>query len=246
MVDRKEWASPVLVMAGLPFYFVNLLDNPTTTQSLQQVAHTISGGGSGTIQAYYAHWLLHMAQVEPFEVVLDPCAGIGTIPVEADAYRKSCIGLGGDSVLNHPTIASAAGALEQAAHKGPLASSLLTAWDAAHVPIRTSSVDAVVLDLPFKQKYISENALNQLLPLIFLECARVLVPGQGRIVLLSGSITATTKALDDCQSYWMQPCCMVTPVTIGGLLAWIVRVERSQVPYTIPVSTLVDYSECEN
>jgi hypothetical protein len=178
-----------------------------------------------------AHLLLHMAQVEPFEVVLDPCAGIGTIPLEADAYRKSCIGLGGDVVLNHPTIASAAGALEQAARKGPPASSLLAAWDAAHLPIRTSSVDAVVSDLPFGQKCLSANALNQLLPLIFLECARVLVPGQGRMVLLSGSTTATTKALDECQSYWVQPCSMVTPVTIGGLLAWIVRVERSQVPY---------------
>jgi hypothetical protein len=178
-----------------------------------------------------AHLLLHMAQVEPFEVVLDPCAGIGTIPLEADAYRKSCIGLGGDVVLNHPTIASAAGALEQAARKGPPASSLLAAWDAAHLPIRTSSVDAVVSDLPFGQKCLSANALSQLLPLIFLECARVLVPGQGRMVLLSGSTTATMKALDECQSYWVQPCSMVTPVTIGGLLAWIVRVERSQVPY---------------
>jgi hypothetical protein len=54
--------------------------------------------------------------------------------------RKSHIAV----VLNHPTIASAAGALKQANRKDPPASSVVAAWDAAHLPIQTSSVDAVV------------------------------------------------------------------------------------------------------
>jgi hypothetical protein len=183
-----------------------------------------------------AHILLHLAEVERHEVVLDPCAGIGTIPVTADQYyhprNTPAIGLGGDIVLNHPTIASAAGVFEQkaATTKNP-ASSLLAAWDAAHLPVRSSSVDAIVSDLPFGQQCLSTSALNQLLPLIFLQCARVLTPTTGRMVLLCGSPNTVFPALELSESYWLQPCSIVTPVTIGGLLAWIVRVERSNVIY---------------
>jgi hypothetical protein len=108
-----------------------------------------------------------MAQVlEPFEVVLDPCSGISTIHFEAGAYKNS-IGLGSDVVLNHLTIALAVGALKQAAFKGSPARLLLAAWDAMHLWIWTSSVDALVLDLAFGQNCFLVNALNQLLPLIF-------------------------------------------------------------------------------
>ena len=207
-----------------------------------------------------AHILLNLASLQPYEVVLDPCAGIGTIPMEADRYYFSCngngtsnnnttrtsssaIGLGGDVALHHPTLATAASALEQYNHTPSTAtttasssssssSSMLAAWDAAQLPIRNSSVDVIVSDLPFGKQCLSANALNQLLPLLLMECARVLVPKTGRMVLLCGVPNAILQALEESQEYWIRPCTIVTPVTIGGLLAWIVRVERNHVLFS--------------
>lgn len=178
-----------------------------------------------------SHMLLCMGRIQPFETVLDPCAGIGTIPIEADVFFNRSIGLGGDVVLHHPIIASAASSMEQLARKKPrLVSSLVASWDAAHLPVRSSSIDACVSDLPFGKQCLSTSALRQLLPLLFLECARVLVPRHGRILILCGS-TSITESLQQSMVYWKLPCTIATPVTIGGLQAWIFRIERSDVAF---------------
>jgi hypothetical protein len=178
-----------------------------------------------------AHTLLQLAKVQPFETVLDPCAGIGTIPLEADVFFQQSIGIGGDVVLDHPTIASAAGSMEQIARGNTQApASLLCAWDAAHLPIRTGSIDVCVSDLPFGKQCLSTNALRQLLPILFLECARILTLNYGRIVMLCGS-PGITESLEESRNYWKIPCTIATPVNIGGLQAWIFRIERNGNPY---------------
>jgi len=60
------------------------------------------------------------------------------------------------------------------------------AWDAALLPLCDRSVDTVVSDLPFGVKCLTAAKLQKLLPLAFRECARVLRPGTGRMVLLCG------------------------------------------------------------
>ncbi|CAJ1969290.1 unnamed protein product [Cylindrotheca closterium] len=190
-----------------------------------------------------AHLMLELAELKPYEMVLDPCAGIGTIPVEAEHYywnkqqhQHRAIGIGGDIVVNHESICSAAFALENIArqqdveaddNKNKNFSRLSVAWDAALLPLRSGIVDAVVSDLPFGKMCLSASAVEQLLPLVMVQCARVLVPKTGRMVLLCGSPDAVLRALERCPQYWKQPCTMVAPVNIGGLLAWMLRVERS-------------------
>lgn len=177
-----------------------------------------------------AHVLLRMAQIKPFEIVLDPCAGLGTIPVEADIFFPKCIGLGGDIVLNHQSLASAASAMEQAARASAAPASMLAAWDAAMLPIRTASIDATVSDLPFGKQCLSSNGLKKLLPLVFIECARVLLPTKGRLVVLCGN-PSITEYLEHSKVYWKLPCTIATPVSIGGLQAWIFRLERNEVRF---------------
>jgi SAM-dependent methyltransferase len=184
-----------------------------------------------------AHLLLRMANIQSGDVVLDPCAGIGTIPLEADEYYFSssmfpppsrAIGLGGDLVLDHPQIASAANGLASAnsTHSSSKTACYMAAWDAAYLPIRTASVDVIVSDLPFGQQCLSAKALSDLLPLIVSEMARVLRP-HGRMVLLCGSHELVLQALTDTSSHWKLPCTALVPVTIGGLLAWVVQVDRN-------------------
>jgi 23S rRNA G2445 N2-methylase RlmL len=144
-----------------------------------------------------AHLLLQMADMQNsgVEIVLDPCVGIGTIPVEAEQYfsgrrkNKQCVSIGGDLVLNSPKYTKIAGLLESVSRRidcdditNEIESSLLVAWDASHLPMRTSSVDIVISDLPIGQQCLSRDSLNQLLLLVFRECARVLTSKSGRMV----------------------------------------------------------------
>lgn len=196
-----------------------------------------------------AHILLQMANLQPYDIVMDPCAGVGTIPVEAEYYQNSfetslsCgntnhpskfLGIGGDVVLNNPKYTTIAGIMENAkTTKQHIGSSLLVAWDASHLPVRTASIDVTASDLPFGQQCLSANELNRLLPLIFLECARVLRPNTGRMVMLAGGspigIIANIEKLS--KKYWKQPIPRVTPISIGGILAWIIVVVRNETPF---------------
>jgi hypothetical protein len=215
-----------------------------------------------------AHMLLHLAQVQAGEIVLDPCAGIGTIPLDIETFYESCsvlretsvmtgtstestppcfaraIGLGGDLVLNNATIASVAQAMVACTRPMPSKRmmhfpSFLAAWDAAHLPLRTGSVDVVVSDLPFGKQCLSVNALAVLLPLVVSEMARVLAPSSSsspsRIVILCGSYELLLQSLEATPSYWCVPCRAIFPVSIGGLLAWIVQVERTATPFSTGV-----------
>jgi SAM-dependent methyltransferase len=168
-----------------------------------------------------AHILLDIANLKPGDIVLDPFVGIGTIAMEADLYSSTVIGIGGDLVLNDPTFTRMA--------RGVGADGILSAWDASCMPIRAESVDAIVSDLPFGQNCLSVNTLHQLMPLVFLECARVLRPG-GRMVLLCGNTPVTMLGFVQALSgqYWERPFSRFSPVTIGGLVAWVVEVCRNR------------------
>ena len=194
-----------------------------------------------------AQLLLQIANLQKYDIVLDPCAGVGTIPVEAEQYHKRSefthpqglneskhfISIGGDLVLNNPKYTQVAGLIEnfnRRKNDGLKSSSLLVAWDATHLPMRTSSVDVVVSDLPFGQQCLSVAALQQLLPLVFLECARVLTPTTGRMVILAGGSPLTVIAMirELSGKYWKKPISRISPVSIGGILAWILRVDRNE------------------
>jgi tRNA G10 N-methylase Trm11 len=91
--------------------------------------------------------------------------------------------------LINPSFLNLAGALEGTRNGIPKRqvdiSNLLVAWDATMLAVRASSVDFVLSDLPFGQRCLSLSLMYQPLPAIFCECARVLQPGRGRMILLS-------------------------------------------------------------
>lgn len=187
------------------------------------------------------------------EVVVDNFAGIGTIPVEADQHqyyydsssgrrknKQCCISIGGDLVLNNPKYTQVAGVYESISRgkeyndnskSNELHSAILVAWDAAHLPLRTSSADVVVSDLPFGQQCLSLHSLNQLLPLVFRECARILSPETGRMVLLCGSPKILNAIEELSDRYWEKPIPRVSPVNIGGILAWVIRLNRNELVF---------------
>lgn len=177
-----------------------------------------------------AQLLSFMVQLSPGDVVLDPCAGIGTIPMEVPS---GVVGIGGDLILNDsPLRPVAAEYTRQMKHHNARCRSSLLAWDAALLPLRTSCVDAIVTDLPFGQQCLSSQKLYGLLPLLFGEFGRVLRPDTGRMLLLCGSFAPILDTLEKLNSFqsegmvWNLPAESVSPVNIGGFAAWIIKVQR--------------------
>ncbi|KAL7565985.1 hypothetical protein ACA910_011007 [Epithemia clementina (nom. ined.)] len=179
-----------------------------------------------------AQMMLHLAQLQPGDILLDPCAGIGTIPVEAQFLSINDIALGGDLVLTPEGFGPVGCDYVKGSRKIQKSSSSLDLFlfDASQLPFRTGIVDAIVSDLPFGQTCLSAAKLDQLMPLIMLELARVLRPSTGRCVLLCGCFGLVLEALKNAnqntQHIWQLPCTAVSPVNIGGIIAWIVQVKR--------------------
>lgn len=183
--------------------------------------------------------LLHLAKIQPGDVVLDPCGGLGTLPVEAALGSVPCVGLGGDVALRNDYFARLAtkylkGVQQITTSKSSSGSGAVnfTAWDAALLPIRNGSVDCIISDLPFGSKCLSSSKLQRFLPLLISECARVLRPESGRIVFLCGAgsyqniidIIGSQKSTSGTPSFHSP--CAVFPANIGGFIAWVVIVER--------------------
>jgi ubiquinone/menaquinone biosynthesis C-methylase UbiE len=179
-----------------------------------------------------AQLLLHLVGLKSGAVVLDPCVGIGTIAHEC-AYLKY-VGLGGDIVLTPSLLGPQATTYSASIqNEQQRIAATLIAWDAANLPIRTGTVDAVVSDLPFGRLCLSTNKLQQLLPLVLNEMARVLRRNSGNIVLLCGHYKLVLEALEfinhnhgEQNLIWEFPCTAVFPVNIGGMLAWVIQVRR--------------------
>jgi hypothetical protein len=203
----------------------------------------LSGGvfsGLVRLRPSTAQLLLRLARPGPGDVVLDPCAGIGTVPAEAlFAGAAPAVAIGGDLVLHPELLGSvAAGYLSQGRdchrrwHPGARSTAVeLLGADASWLPFRDEVVDAIVSDLPFGQMCLSSAKLDGLIPLLVSEAARVLRRSSGRMVLLCGSYATVLSALLDensraRQKIWDLPCEAVFPVNIGGFLGWIVQVNR--------------------
>jgi len=185
-----------------------------------------------------AHMLLSLAQLEPGDVVLDPCSGVGTIPMEVIFHEKTAVGIGGDVVLTPDGLGPVAASYAKDAHaiqrqQSNAASNAACAdqfaWDATILPLRDSTVDAVVSDLPFGSQCLSRTKLERMLPLILSEMARVLRPQLGRLVLLCGDykqVVQYLQQLNKSGDVIEMPCDSIIPVNIGGLQAWVVIARR--------------------
>jgi Putative RNA methylase family UPF0020 len=191
-----------------------------------------------------AQILLHLARIQVSDVVLDPCAGIGTIPIEAAIQSPAGLSLGGDVAMMEREVRDVAveyscqarkkiraGSKTEKCSPGGGAAEML-AWDATNLPVRPQSIDVVISDLPFGRKCMSTSELDKFLPLFLSEAARVLRPSVGRMVLLCGSCTPILEALKSANNeshnpvVWNLPADAVFPVNIGGTVAFVVQVSR--------------------
>ncbi|XP_023234396.1 THUMP domain-containing protein 3-like [Centruroides sculpturatus] len=102
-------------------------------------------------------------------------------------------------------------------------------WDACSLPLRNSSVDVFVTDLPFGKRMGSKFDNRKLYPSLLNEMARVCKNKNGRAVLLTQDKKTMSQTIGRYGRFWKQT--RVLGVNIGGLSACVYLLSRTTVPF---------------
>ncbi|CAK8998603.1 unnamed protein product [Durusdinium trenchii] len=125
----------------------------------------------------------------PGDLVLDPMCGSGILLLEAAQCWPGAFYLGLDDDPKQLERSRKNSAVLEAA---PCASLSFGRSDARRLPLKSSSVDAVLCDLPFGKQYGSEEDNLALYPAVLAEFWRVLRLGTGRAALLTNQANSKT------------------------------------------------------
>lgn len=179
--------------------------------------------GPTTLDAANAYALLKWANVQPGEIVYDPMAGAGTIPIEGSHIYPHSHFIISDHSMQNMDIAMQN--VRACAGKGPLT---VFCCDAAKIPLRHQSVDVVVSDLPFGMRHGSVSANKSLYPALFKQMERVLKSG-GRAVLLTMAKSVIKQVIDQRKKFgWTL--ISERPLEVGGYLSWVFELQFTFLP----------------
>ncbi|MFN2131013.1 MAG: methyltransferase domain-containing protein [Anaerolineae bacterium] len=123
--------------------------------------------------------MVALSKPTPEDRFCDPMCGAGTILAERALHSPYRELIGGD--IDPDALLAAEVNLSNVHYAGD---QVLHLWDAASLPIRTGTLDAIVCNLPFGLQIGSHAENERLYASFFREMVRVLRPG-GRAVLLS-------------------------------------------------------------
>lgn len=169
--------------------------------------------GSTTLNACIAYGLIKIANVKDGDVVLDPMAGVGSIPIECSQVFPNSICLCSD--IKSKDIDKA----KVNADKFSKGRVILMNADATNLPIRDSSVDIVVSDLPFGKRHGSFKKNRKLYPKMLKEMTRILKSG-GRAAFLTSEKNVMRRTIENYKSKgWILD--KEWPCDVGGLGASI-------------------------
>ncbi|XP_053189029.1 THUMP domain-containing protein 2 [Scomber japonicus] len=163
-----------------------LLGIPLTRLPLANRSYIKTTGLRSTV----AWAMASLAQIQSGFCVVDPMCGVGTILIEAAQEHKDVCFLGMDIDDGQLQKANENVAFAELGNRIHLlnASSMV-------LPLPSSSVDAVVCDLPFGRKFGSKTNMAANLPLILTEMERVLCVGGTLVLLLSPQLSCQLKKL---------------------------------------------------
>lgn len=192
---------------------------------------TITEFGLCTLRPNTAACLARLAQLQPGEVVLDPMAGTGAIPLEGALGFPATFHLAGE--LAGKSVRSCRANLDGVVAKNKLASGPAMdtlQWDCITAAcLRDNSVDVIISDLPFGRRSGSKADNKKLYPDMLVSMARLVRPGSGRAVLLTQDKTSMFASLRRVSHYWSRPAAGPAIITtnIGGLTAIVFLLART-------------------
>ncbi|KAF9428940.1 THUMP domain-containing protein 3 [Podila epigama] len=158
--------------------------------------------GRTSLRMEIAYTLLALAGPKPGDVVLDVCAGVGTIPIVGAAHFPQSLFVGSEIVPSNVEKAAenAVGMkarVERETRSGLPSHSkpILLFGDAKAVCWRSGTVDLIVSDLPWGQRESSHLANCKMYPRLVKEVVRLLRVG-GRAILVTGERKLLQRQLD--------------------------------------------------
>ncbi|KAF7704776.1 THUMP domain-containing protein 2 isoform X1 [Silurus meridionalis] len=175
-VEVNVYISDDHCVVGIP-----LLRQPLATRSY--LKHT---GLRSTI----AWAMASLCNLQEASVVLDPMCGVGTILLEAVQECPNGVFIGMDS-----DGAQLKKAVENVHAAGQKERVLFVQSSCMALPLPSSSVDAVVCDVPFGRKFSCGMDMSAALPHLLAEMERVLREGGTLVLLLSLQLSSLIKKL---------------------------------------------------
>ncbi|XP_075935523.1 U6 snRNA (guanine-N(2))-methyltransferase THUMPD2 [Anarhichas minor] len=162
-----------------------LLGFPLTRLPLANRSYMKTTGLRSTV----AWAMASLAHIQPGSCVVDPMCGVGTILIEAAQEHQAACFLGLD--IDDGQLQKANDNVEFA----ELPNIQLLKASSMMLPLPSTSVDAVVCDLPFGRKFGTKTNMAANLPLILTEMERVLRIGGTLVLLLSPQLSCLLKNL---------------------------------------------------
>ncbi|XP_078000656.1 U6 snRNA (guanine-N(2))-methyltransferase THUMPD2-like [Glandiceps talaboti] len=135
------------------------------------------------IRSTIAWCMCHLADIQSGHVVLDPMCGTGTVLLEAAMAWKGILCIGGDNNMNQLTLAKLN--IQHAKRGGTVN---LVHADVKCLPMKDSSVDCIVSDIPFGLNHSTFEDVKILYPIMQREMNRVIKPGGRAVLLTSGTL----------------------------------------------------------
>ncbi|KAM7402070.1 hypothetical protein PAMP_017340 [Pampus punctatissimus] len=198
-----------------------------TEESLHK--RNISHFGPTTLRPTLCYGMLRLCKPQASDIILDPMCGTGTIPLEGAIEFPSSFYIAGDNndMAVNRTVNNTRHIQKRRAETGS-ASGLpidTVQWDLCNLPIRTSSVDIIITDMPFGKRMGSKKNNWDLYPSCLREMARVCRPGSGKAVLLTQDKKCFGKAISRMGGLWRKQ--HTVWVNVGGLLAGVYLLKRT-------------------
>ncbi|XP_034632144.1 THUMP domain-containing protein 3 isoform X2 [Trachemys scripta elegans] len=127
-----------------------------TEESLHR--RNITHFGPTTLRSTLAYGMLRLCDPQPTDIIIDPMSGTGAIPIEGATEWPSCYHIAGDN--NPQAVKRAANNICSLLKKNQNKESGTSwgipidtiQWDICNLPLRTSSVDVIVTDMPFGKR----------------------------------------------------------------------------------------------
>ncbi|XP_003973291.2 tRNA (guanine(6)-N(2))-methyltransferase THUMP3 [Takifugu rubripes] len=198
-----------------------------TEESLHR--RNISHFGPTTLRSTLCYGMLRLCKPQASDIILDPMCGTGAIPLEGAIEFNSSFYVAGDNndMAVNRTVNNVFHIQRRRADKGSASGMPIDTvrWDLCSLPIRTSSIDIIITDMPFGKRMGSRKKNWDLYPSCLREMARVCRPGSGKAVLLTQDKKCFSKALSRMGGLWRK--LHTVWVNVGGLHAGVFLLKRT-------------------
>jgi tRNA G10 N-methylase Trm11 len=140
--------------------------------------------GRTSLRPTVAYCISRFSNIKPGMVVVDPCCGVGTIPIEASCICPTAMYYGGDidqDEINDCALENIKYMTKLTGKRPPID---IFIWNCKKIPFGDNSIDRIVTDLPWGFRELSYVENRRLYPPLFRELMRVIKP-DGLIVLMT-------------------------------------------------------------